>query len=303
MPMLAQMVQPMRVSPTNAGLGADIVGLDAGALSDDAVAAVKQALLDHLVLRIRDTAIDDVAFTRFAERFGTIKPSPDFTRSRPTYLANAPLVTVISNVTEDGRPIGEHGDGELNWHTDLGFTDRPSALTMLLAREVPGRGGNTSFANMYKALASLAPATRARIAGLKIKHQASHNAQGGRRPGYKHIETEDVREMPGPVHPIVRVHPESRREALYLGRRFGAYVPGLPLPQSEALLDELWAHAALPENTWTQEWRVGDLIVWDNRCTMHRRDAFAGQGRRRMHRLTTLGERPMASIAEPVEYA
>src|SRR6185295_7881435 len=177
------------------------------------------------------------------------------------------------------------------------------ALTMLLAREVPGRGGNTSFANMCKALAALPSATRERVAKLKIKHQASHNAQGGRRPGYKDIATEDVREMPGPIHPIVRVHPDSRREALYLGRRFGAYVPGLPLPQSEALLDELWAHAALPENTWTQEWRVGDLIVWDNRCTMHRRDAFVGQGRRRMHRLTTLGERPMASIADPVEYA
>ena len=98
--------------------------------------------------------------------------------------------------------------------------------------------------------------------------------------------------MPGPQHPIVRTHPETRRKALYLGRRFGAYIPGLPLAQSEALLDELWANAALPENVWTQEWRVGDLIVWDNRCTMHRRDAFAGQGRRRMHRLTTLGERP-----------
>src|SRR5262245_42937107 len=132
--MLAQMVQPMRVVPTNAGLGADIVGIDPGALVDDTVAAVRQALVDHLVIRIRDTAIDDVAFTLFAERFGTIKPSPDFTRSRPTYLADAPLVTVISNVMEDGRPIGEHGDGELNWHTDLGFTDRPSGLTMLLAR-------------------------------------------------------------------------------------------------------------------------------------------------------------------------
>jgi len=300
--MLAKAMHAAQVVPTGAGLGADLVGLDLRALSEDDVALVRQALLDHLVIRIRDSAIDDVAFTRFAERFGTIKPSPDFTRSRPTYLADAPLVTVISNVTEDGKAIGEHGDGELNWHTDLGFTDRPSALTMLLAREVPRQGGNTSFANMYRALAALPAATRERVAKLKIKHQASHNAQGGRRPGYKDIETEDVREMPGPIHPIVRVHPDSKRQALYLGRRFGAYAPGLPLARSEALLDELWAHAALPENTWTQEWRVDDLIVWDNRCTMHRRDAFVGQGRRRMHRLTTLGERPMASVADPVEY-
>jgi len=90
----------------------------------------------------------------------------------------------------------------------------------------------------------------------------------------------------------VRTHPESGRKALYLGRRFGAYIPGLPLAQSEALLDELWSNAARPEDVWTQQWHVDDLIIWDNRATMHRRDAFVGQGRRRMHRLTTLGERP-----------
>jgi taurine dioxygenase len=90
----------------------------------------------------------------------------------------------------------------------------------------------------------------------------------------------------------VRTHPESKRKALYLGRRFGAYIPGLALAESEALLDLLWSSAGRAEDVWTQEWNVGDLIVWDNRCTMHRRDAFVGLGRRRMHRLTTLGERP-----------
>ena len=301
--MLLKQKEKLEIRPTGAALGADVVGIDPARFGDDEFAIINQALLDHLVLRFRGcAALDDVAFTRFAARFGEIKPSPDFTRSRPVYLAEAPLVTVISNVMEDGKPVGEHGDGELNWHTDLAFTDHPSALTMLLAREVPPRGGNTSFANMYRALDRLPEATRARIAKLKMKHQASHNAQGGKRPGYRDIETDDVREMPGPIHPIVRVHPESKRQALYLGRRFGAYIPGLPLAKSEALVNELWAHAAAPENVWTQEWQVGDLIVWDNRCTMHRRDAFVGQGRRRMHRLTTLGERPIGAVADPVEY-
>ena len=280
------------VVPTGAGLGATIEGFDPARAAPSEIAAVRRALLDHLVIRIRDTDITDVEFETFGKKFGTLKPSPDFTRSRPVYLQDAPNVTIISNVTEDGKPIGEHGDGELHWHTDLAFTDEPSAHTMLLAREVPPTGGNTSFANMYAALEALPEATRARIARLTCKHQASHNAQGGRRPGYKDIETEDVREMPGPIHPLVRTHPDTGRKALFLGRRFGAYIPGLTLAKSEALLDELWAHAALPEHTWTQEWRLGDLIVWDNRCTMHRRDAFTGQGRRRMHRLTTLGERP-----------
>jgi taurine dioxygenase len=91
----------------------------------------------------------------------------------------------------------------------------------------------------------------------------------------------------------VRTRPETGRKALFLGRRFGSYVPPLPLDESEALLDELWAHATRPEFAWTQRWQVGDLIIWDNRCTMHRRDGFAGHGRRRMHRLMTRGERPV----------
>jgi taurine dioxygenase len=281
-----------RIVPTGAALGATIEGFNPARFGEDAMEAVRAALLDHLVIRIRGTDISDVEYEAFARKFGVLKPSPDFTRSRPVYLQDAPNVTIISNVTEDGKPIGEHGDGELHWHTDLAFTDEPSALTMLLAREVPPAGGNTSFANMYAALDALRPETRARIQKLTCKHQASHNAQGGTRPGYRDIETDDVREMPGPIHPLVRTHPGTGRRALFLGRRFGAYIPGLKLANSEALLDELWAAAALPENTWAQEWRVGDLVIWDNRCTMHRRDAFTGQGRRRMHRLTTLGERP-----------
>lgn len=282
----------LTVVPTGAALGATIEGFDPAQHTETEFDAVRQALLDHQVIRIRGTNITDGDFERFGAKFGTLKPSPDFTRSRPVYLADAPNVTIISNVTEDGKPIGEHGDGELHWHTDLAFTDEPSALTMLLAREIPPTGGNTSFANMYCALEALAPATRALIEKLNCKHQASHNAQGGRRPGYKDIETDDVREMPGPLHPLVRTHPATGRKALFLGRRFGAYVPGLTLAKSEALLDELWAVAALPENTWSQVWAQHDLVIWDNRCTMHRRDAFTGLGRRRMHRLTTLGERP-----------
>ncbi|UFN48945.1 TauD/TfdA family dioxygenase [Roseomonas sp. OT10] len=281
------------VQPTGGGLGADILGVDVANPGEADMAIIRQALLDHLVIRIRGTAIDDPAFERFGARFGELLPSPDFTRSRPTYLRDAPNVTVISNVTEDGKPIGEHGDGELHWHTDLAFTDTPSALTMLLAREVPPTGGNTSFTNMYAALEAVPQDLRARLTRLRLKHQASHNAQGGKRPGYQDIETDDVREMPGPQHPIIRTHPESGRQALYLGRRFGSYIPGLPLAKSEALVEELWSYAVQPGHTWAQEWRVGDLVIWDNRCTMHRRDAFTGLGRRRMHRLTTRGERPV----------
>jgi taurine dioxygenase len=282
----------LRVRPNGKTLGAEVSGGDLMALSLVEQAAIRQALADHLVLRFRGYRLDDIQFTRFGESLGELQPSPDYTRSRKVYSAEAPMMTIISNVTEDGEPIGEHGDGELNWHTDLAFTDFPSEYTMLLAREIPGAGGNTWFANMYAAYEAMPETLKQRVAKLRMKHQASHNAQGGKRPGYKDIETDDVREMPGPIHPIVRTHPVSGRKALFLGRRFGAYIPGLPLARSEALCDELWSYAALAENTWAQEWQLGDLIVWDNRCTMHRRDSFAGQGRRRMHRLCTRGARP-----------
>jgi taurine dioxygenase len=280
------------VRPTGGALGADIEGLDFAHPTPDDVAAVRRALLEHLVVRVRGTAIDDVAFTRFAERLGELHHTPDYSRSRSVYVTDAPYVTVVSNVVENGAPVGDQGDGELNWHTDLGFTEIPTQFTFLLAREVPPSGGDTSFADMYAAHDALPEALRARIAKLGLKHQRSHDSVGRKRPGYRDIETDDPRELPGPVHPILRTHPETGRKALYLGRRFGGYVPGLTLAASEALLDELWSHAARPAHVWTQTWRVGDLVVWDNRCTMHRRDSFAGQGRRRMHRLQTRGERP-----------
>lgn len=281
-----------RIRATPAALGADVDGVDLLNSGQADVETLVRALTERLVIRLRGYELEDVAFTRLAERFGDLEGSPEFSKSRDVYVAVSPKMTVVSNVTEDGKPVGDHGDGELNWHTDQGFVERPSAYTFLLAREVPPTGGNTSFANMYRAYERLPDDVKRAIARLKVKHQESHTAQGVPRPGYRDIKTRDPRELPGPQHPVVRTHPVTGRKALYLGRRFGAYIPGLTLDDSEAMLDLLWASAAQPEDVWTQEWQVGDLIVWDNRCTMHRRDAFTGQGRRRMHRLTTLGERP-----------
>ena len=281
----------IRIRPLGT-LGAEVAGgnLEAATPADEA--AISQALLDHFVLRLRGYELDDIQFTRFAGRLGELQGSPDYTRARKVYVAESPMMSIVSNVMENGEAIGHHGDGELAWHTDLSFTDTPSEYTMLMAREVPPSGGDTWFTDMYKAYEAMPDALKQRVAKLAIKHQASHNPQGGTWPGYSHIETDDVREMPGPIHPIVRTHPLSGRKTLYLGRRFGAYIPGLPLAKSEALLEELWSYAGKPENNWVQEWQQGDLIIWDNRCTMHRRDDFAGKGRRRMHGLMTRGTRP-----------
>ena len=259
--MTAALAVEPRVRPTAAALGADIDGVELPHIRPADIEAIEAGLRDRLVVRLRGYTMDDVAFTRLAERFGTLEGSPDYSRSRAVYVAESPLMTVVSNVTENGQPVGDHGDGELNWHTDQGFVDRPSGYTFLLAREVPPAGGNTSFANMYAAYERLPADVRQAIARLTIKHQESHTAQGIPRPGYRDIKTSDPRELPGPQHPVVRTHPVSGHKALYLGRHFGAYIPGLTLADSEAMLDLLWSHAARPEDVWTQQWQVGDLIV------------------------------------------
>jgi taurine dioxygenase len=282
----------IHIRPTGAPLGADVEGADLATLDDAGFGVIRQGLRDHLVLRVRGEAIEDRSFIELARRFGEIEPPEAHTRTAEMTVPGFPEMSIISNLIEDGVAKGEAGDGELRWHTDHGFMERPAAYTMLLAREVPAQGGDTSFVNMCRAYDELADELRDRVATLSVKHQASHSSTGKPRPGYADIATNDPRELPGAIHPIVRTHPESGRKALYLGRRFGSYIPTLSLEQSEALLDALWAAATRDELTWTQSWHVGDLIIWDNRCTMHRRESFAGQGRRRMHRLMTLGERP-----------
>ena len=286
------MATTIEIRPTGASLGADIAGIDFSDPSDAMLDRIRAALRAHLVLRFRGTELGDADYVAFGRTFGEIEPPEAHTRTASMTDAGFPEMSVISNIVEDGVAKGEAGDGELRWHTDHGFMERPAAFTMLLAREVPAKGGDTSFLNMYRAYEELPDDLRARVDGLSVKHQASHGSTGQRRPGYLDLESNDPRDLPGAVHPIVRSHPETGRRALFLGRRFGSYIPPLPLEESEALLDELWEHATREQFAWTQTWQVGDLIIWDNRCTMHRRDGFAGQGRRRMHRLMTRGERP-----------
>jgi taurine dioxygenase len=283
----------IEIRPTGAALGADVIGAELSAPSDAALDQILGALRDHLVLRFRGTDLNDASYVAFGRTFGEIEPPDSHTRTASMTDLQFPEMSVISNVVEDGIAKGEAGDGELRWHTDHGFMERPAGFTMLLAREVPVRGGDTSFLNMYCAYEELPGEVRRRVEGLSLKHQASHASTGQRRPGYLDLESDNPRDLPGAIHPIVRTHPESGRKALFLGRRFGSYIPPLALEESEALLDELWAHATRDEFAWRQKWQVGDLVIWDNRCTMHRRDGFAGHGRRVMHRLMTRGERPV----------
>ena len=160
----------------------------------------------------------------------------------------------------------------------------------LFALEVPPAGGDTGFANMYLAFDTLPEDLRRQVEGRLCRHDSSRNSAGELSRG--HSEVTDPRAAPGANHPIIRTHPLTSRKALFLGRRRNAYIQGLDLAASEALLDALWAHATRPELTWYQRWRVGDLVMWDNRCVLHRRDEFDPNARRLMHRTQIKGDRP-----------
>jgi taurine dioxygenase len=190
----------------------------------------------------------------------------------------------------DGEPIGGLGNYEAHWHTDMSYNDLPPMASVLYGIEVPPEGGNTSFGNMYAAYDMLDAATKQRIAGLICIHDASRNSVGELRRGF--VEVSDPSQTVGARHPIVRTHPVTQRKCLFLGRRRGAYLVGLPVAESEALLDRLWAHTTQPEFCWTQVWREGDVVIWDNRCVQHRRDDFDDSYRRVMHRTQICGDRP-----------
>ncbi len=194
---------------------------------------------------------------------------------------------MISNVKENGALIGGLGDGEATWHCDMTYVERPPRAAALHAHEIPAGGGDTFWSNQYMAFETLPADLKRAVEGRTAAHDATYNSAGFMRKGFK--EVTDPREAPRWRQPLVIVHPETKRPALFLGRRRNSYVVGLELAESEALLDRLWAHATRPELTFRQVWQPHDLILWDNRCTLHRRDAFDPSGRRIMHRTQIKG--------------
>jgi taurine dioxygenase len=197
---------------------------------------------------------------------------------------------VVSNIIVDGKPIGSLGAGEALWHTDSSCEPAPPDGSVLHAIEIPPEGGNTQFCNMYDAYERLPADLKALIQDKKAVHDNAYTAAGALRRGKK--EVTDVTKTTGAHHPLVRTHPVTGRKALYLGRRRNSYIVGLPVEASEALLDRLWSYATLGESTWTQEWQLGDVIMWDNRAVMHRRDEFDPAARRLLHRTQIKGTVP-----------
>ena len=277
----------MQIHPVSESFVADITEVDVAAITEAEFQQLYAAWLDYGVLRLRNQPITEQQLQAFSARFGPLEEAPfgRMSEAEKAKIMNR-YVTQLSNIVVDGKPIGGLGNSEATWHSDMTYVDNPPPASILLGVEIPDKGGDTYFADQSAALEALPQALKERIADLTIKHNAAHTSIGKLRPGYEAFD--DPREAPGAIHPIILTHAETGRDALYLGRREWAYVPGLNLEESEALLDELWSYAALPEHVWCQRWQPDDVIIWDNRRVLHRRDGFDNTCRRLMKRCQVL---------------
>jgi len=290
----------MEVKRLTPHFGAAVTGVDLGRLDDAQFAEICQIWHAHrgLIAFPRQQLSDD-SLLAFSRRIGQLDLPPNQERGRQA-AEGFPEIYVVSNVKDDkGEPIGSLGDGEAVWHTDMSYEVNPPLASMLTAREIPASGGSTWFCDMIGAYGDLPEALKLRIAKLKIKHDGTYNSGGFLRAGV--TPTDDPIAAPGTLHPAVIRIPETNDLALYLGRRRMSYASGLSLADSEALLDELWRYPVEPHRIYTHSWQIGDLVLWDNRTTMHRRDAFPASERRRMHRTQIKGEAaPPAFITQKI---
>jgi taurine dioxygenase len=271
-------------------LGAEMTGVDlSGGVEDATFAAIRQALVDHQVIVVRDQALPADAHIALSRRFGDVEEHDN----RRYWLDGHAEILVLSNDLEDGEPIGVPDAGDA-WHSDLSFKPRPALCTLLHAVALPRRGGDTEFTNLYAAYETLPADTKARIAGLRGIHTVNklRNPRveiAGTRPDAARFYAEQAAKRPDTTHALVRTHPETGRTVLYASPRFTIGIEGMDDAEAQPLLDTLFAHQLSPEFLYRHHWRLGDLVIWDNRSVNHRAcGGYAYPDIRTMHRTTVL---------------
>ncbi len=259
------------------GFAVEISGADLSIdLTDTQFVEIKRLWLENKVAVFRDQNLEDDALVGFTKRFG-----PLFVHVRSQFNDAAhPEIMLISNIKEDGRNLGELGNGDLAWHSDQSYSARPVFSTLMYAIEIPEDGGGTWFCDTARAYERLPEGIKQRIAGLQQNFSIEVTV------ATQHVAlTEEQRAQKPPVtHPLVRTHPELGRKSLYLSPAHSTGIADLSEGEGASLLAELEDWAERPEFTYCHDWRVGDVVMWDNTSTMHRRDAFSPNARRMLKR-------------------
>jgi taurine dioxygenase len=276
----------IRVKPLTAAIGAEIEGVKlSGDLDDADVAAIRQALLDHLVIFFRGQPISDEEHLAFALRFGPLSVPPLATRYQ-----DRPTVTVLDQV----NPKGEGAD---EWHSDNTFMAKPPMGSILRAVQLPAVGGDTCFANMYAAYEALSPALRALVDGLRAVHDVTQPMRKAIAAGHTKLDLTDMQEKWPPVeHPVVVTHPETGRRALFVNRNSTTHIVGVTERENDVLLPFLLDHVRSPEYQVRFHWEPDSVAFWDNRCVQHMAMADFTGHRRFMHRTTVAGDAPVGPV-------
>jgi taurine dioxygenase len=275
----------LEVVPLTRHIGAEIRGIN---LRDDldpgAVKAIREAWLAHLVLVFRGQKFDQEALVRATGYFGEIGPLSRPRKYFPKGYANLlPNIMLISNIRENGEPIGALPDGEMNFHHDMIHSEMPHNGTLLYSVEVPTHGGDTLFASGYAAYDTLDPAVRAALEGRKALNHFNYGTT------VRGDTSKAVKAFSEAVHPVFRTHDETGRKAVYVDRLMTMKIVDMETEESDRLLNAVFDHAEKPEFVYRHVWDVGDLLVWDNRCSSHAREDFPSDQRRLLLRTTVMG--------------
>jgi taurine dioxygenase len=283
----------IQVSPLSPACGAEIGGIDLSKpLREHEVHAIKEAWNKHLVLVFRGQQVSQDDQLRFASYFGDLgirKKAPEALRNRnegTVQEANehADKVLLVTNIKVDGKPIGAFGEGEFWFHIDSGYSARPYKYTFLCALELPSWGGNTMFSNMYKAYEAVPAVLKEKLKGKKALHIHEYNR--AKQAG----SSGDISGIPHYFHPIFATHPDTGRKTLFVDRLMTTRIEGVSQEESDAILDQLYEIGERREFIFEHEWRLGDFLMWDNRCTIHARTDFPKEERRLLRRCTVEGE-------------
>ena len=272
------------VKPLSSALGAEIQGVDLRHdLSPEIVSQIVGAFSEHLVILFRDQELSEQRQLRFAGYLGEIGRRSLPPDQWPEGRDHNPAIMLISNIREKGQLIGSLPDGELWFHHDMCYVEAPPKATLLYAVEVPTQGGNTRFANMYKAYDALSDATKQRIGGLKALQIYDYKTT-------EKVDLEgDISQISHHHQPVALTHPVTQRRALYVNPLMTARIEGVPSQESDALLEELLRFAKSPEMIYEHRWRPGDLLMWDNLSSCHARTDFSASERRLLRRCTLVG--------------